>query len=128
MSRIFSAAELDGLLEAAFLIKPTGIQVAAWTRAPAPQEIIGVMAATMWGSLETMLRAMGSPGPRSALLEVDDRRMLAQRVNSNWTLLLIAPSTVGSRELERQAQRIVHRLARLREDGSTPRSAASSRA
>ena len=128
MSRIFSATELERSLEAAFLIKPTGIQVAAWTRGPAPQEIIGVMAATMWGSLETMLRAMGSPGPRSAVLEVDDWRMLAQRVDSNWMLLLIAPSTVGNRDLERHAQRIVQRLARLREDGSAPRSATSSRA
>ncbi len=123
LAELFSGHEFEPSLEAAFLLKQTGIAVAAWTRNPVPQEVISVMAATMWGSLDTMIRTLGGEGPRSALVEVEGRRMLVTQVEPNWTLLLIAPRSVGKRRLRHEAQWIVERLARVRRP-SIPRGAA----
>lgn len=113
-SRLFSASEFEGILEAVFLLKQTGIPVAAWTRAQVSHEVVSVMAATMWGSLDTMIRALGGEGPRSALVEVGSRRILATQIEPHWTLLLVAPSSVGKRRLRSEAQRIVERVSRVR--------------
>ncbi len=111
---IFASDELDGTLEAGFLLKPTGIPLAAWTRNPVPQEVISVMAATLWGSLDTMIRTLGGSGPRSAAVEVEDRRILVLQVDPNWTLLLIAPRSVGRRRLRSTAQRLLERVMEQR--------------
>jgi len=113
--------ELDGALEAAFLFKQTGIPLAAWTRHPVPQDVMSVMAATLWGSLDTMVRTLGGTGPRSAMLEVENRRMLATLVEPNWTLLLVAPRSVGKRRLRNEAQRLVERVAHARRQTTAPR-------
>ena len=110
----FVPSDFDGLLEAAFLLKPTGIALAAWTRSPIPQEVVSVMAATLWGSLDTLVRTLGGRGPRSALLEVEGRRILAMQIEPNWMLLLVAPHSVGKRRLRHEAQRIVERVAAVR--------------
>jgi predicted regulator of Ras-like GTPase activity (Roadblock/LC7/MglB family) len=112
---------LDPALEAAFLLKQTGIPLAAWTRNPVPQEVISVMAATLWGSLDTMIRTLGGTGPRSAVLEVEDRRILAILVDPNWTLLLIAPSSMSLRRLRRTAEHLLGQVAERRR--TTPASA-----
>lgn len=116
-SEIFSPSELDGALEAAFLLKATGIALAGWTRAAAPQEVVSVMAATMWGSLDTMIRALGGKAPRSAYLELDDRRILALQVGPNWTLLLVGQGDMGKRRLWHEAQRILERITDLKKRG-----------
>lgn len=121
ISRIFSREELDDALEAAFLFKQTGIPIAAWTRNPVPQDVMSVMAATLWGSLDTMVRTLGGTGPRSAMLEVEDRRMLATLVEPNWTLLLVAPRSVGKRRLRNEAQRLVEQVAHARRQTTAPR-------
>ncbi len=113
-SEVFSASELDGTLEAGFLLKPTGIPLASWTRNPVPQEVISVMAATLWGSLDTMIRTLGGSGSRYAAVEVEDRRILVLQVEPNWTLLLIAPRSVGRRRLRATAQRLLERIAAAR--------------
>ena len=112
---LFSPSDFDGVLDAALLMKQTGIPLAAWTRTPVPLEVVSVMAATMWGSLDTLVRTLGVDGPRSALLEIEDRRILAMLVEPNWTLLLVSPRSVGKRRLRYEAQRIVERVSRLRE-------------
>ena len=124
ISAVFSSAELGGSLEAAFLLKQTGIPLAAWTRSPVPHEVISVMAATLWGSLDTMVRALGGAGPRSAMVEVEDRRILATLVEPNWTLLLIAPRSVGKRRLRHEAQRLLQEVARARKETMSLRATA----
>ncbi len=114
LSDLFSSSDFDGTLEAAFLLKSTGIALAAWTRAPVPQEVVTVMAATMWGSLDTMVRTLGGEAPSSAYLELEDRRMLAMQVEPNWMLLLVGPRTTGRRRLRHEAQRIMERISRMR--------------
>ncbi len=123
-SGLFADADFEGTLEAAFLLKQTGIALASWTRDQVPREVISVMAATMWGSLDTMVRTLGGEGPRSALLEIEGRRILAMQVEPNWTLLLIAPRTVGKRRLRHEAQRIVERLSKVRGSAVAKRTAA----
>lgn len=113
-SEVFASSDFDGSLEAALLLKHTGIPLASWTRATVPKEIVSVMAATMWGSLDTMVRSLGGEAPRSAYLEVEDRRMLALQVEPNWTLLLVGPSSIGKRRLRREAQRILERMDRVK--------------
>ncbi len=120
-SGLFSPTDFDGTLEAAFLLKHTGIALASWTRSPVPQEVISVMAATLWGSLDTLIRTLGGEGPRSALLEIEERRMLVMQVEPNWTLLLIAPRAIGKRRLRHEAQRILERVSILR-TAAPPRS------
>ncbi len=114
LSEVFAPSEFDGSLEAALLLKQTGIAVASWTRAPVPQEVVSVMAATMWGSLDTMIRTLGGDTPRSVYLELEDRRMLALQVEPNWTLLLVGPSNLGKRRLRREAQRILDRISQMK--------------
>ncbi len=111
---LFSASAADVPFEAAFLFKSTGIALAAWTRSPVPQEVLTVMAATMWGSLDTMIRTLGGEGPRYVLVEVEGRRILAMQVEPNWTLLLVAPRSLGKRRLRQEAQRILVRVRRAR--------------
>ncbi len=111
---LFSASDFDGVMEAAFLLKATGVPLAAWTRAPVPQEVVSVMAATLWGSLDTMVRTLGGEGPRSALLEIEDRRIFIMQVEPNWTLLLVAPRATGRRRLRQEAQQILERVSRVR--------------
>ncbi len=72
------------------------------------------MAATMWGSLDTMIRTLGGEGPRYVLVEVEGRRILAMQVELNWTLLLVAPQSLGKRRLRQEAQRILARVHRAR--------------
>ena len=117
-SDLFAPSEFDGSLEAAFLLKQTGIALAAWSRTPVPEEVISVMAATMWGSLDTMIRTLGGEPPRSVLLEIEDRRILAMPVEPNWTLLLVAARSIGKRRLRHEARRILERASRLREQAA----------
>lgn len=122
VSELFSEMDFNGTVEAAFLLKQTGIALAAWTQSPVPQEVVSVMAATMWGSLDTMVRTLGGQGPRTVLVEIEDRRILALQVEPSWTLLLIAPRKVGRLRLRHEAQRVLDRLARIR--GRAPRTEA----
>ncbi len=118
LSEVFDPSEFDGTLEAVLLLKKTGITLASWTRDAVPREVVSVMAATMWGSLDTMIRTLGGEPPRSAYLELEDRQILALQVEPNWTLLLVGPSTLGKRRLRREAQRILQRLGRMTRRGA----------
>ena len=115
VSGLFAPTEFEATLDAVFLIKRSGSALAAWTRAPAPLDVVSVMAATMWGSLDTMLCTLGSRAPRSALLEIEDRRILMQLVEPNWALLLVAPATVDKRRLSHVAHQILDRISATRE-------------
>ena len=121
LQALFSSATLDASLEAAFLLKPTGILVAGWTRSDVPREVISVMAATMWGSLDTITRTLGGTAARSVMVEADPFRIHAVQVPPNWTLLLVGPRTMGSRHLRREASRIIGLLPPLRKESAARR-------
>ena len=77
------------------------------------------MAATLWGALDTMVRALGGRGPRSAMVEVDERRILATQIPPNWTLLLVAERSVEDRRLRQEAQRITNQIVSERRNAAT---------
>jgi predicted regulator of Ras-like GTPase activity (Roadblock/LC7/MglB family) len=114
---LFANSRLDSGLEAVVLMKATGIIVAAWTRAPIPREILGVMAATMWGSLDTLVRTLGGSAPRSVIVEVDERRIVARPVPPSWMLLLVAPRSLRKSRLIRETERIAARLPLSHQEG-----------
>lgn len=68
------------------------------------------MAATMWGSLDTLVRALGGRGPESFMLEMEERLIFAVHVPPSMTLLLVAPRSTGKRRLRQEAQRLLGRL------------------
>jgi predicted regulator of Ras-like GTPase activity (Roadblock/LC7/MglB family) len=110
LSEIFASAEFDDTLEAVFLLKPTGVALASWTRARVPNEVIGVMAATVLGSVETITAVLGGPRVVSVSVETDRLRLLVRNVNSGAFLVLIAPRSTKVRALQREARRLVARI------------------
>lgn len=108
---LLSAIDLDGPLDAMLLLKRTGAQLAVWTRDPAPLDVLTVMAATLLGSLNMMMEALGEPNPQTAVIDTDVRRMLAARVDSQVALFLIAPRTTSESALREEAQRLLGRIA-----------------
>ncbi len=97
-------------LEAVLLIRRTGALVDAWTRHPIPREVVTVMAATMIGSIETLVGALGGASPETVLVEVDDRRILATKMDSYSLLVAIAAPKVSEAALRREAQQIATRI------------------
>lgn len=108
------AIDPQGFLEAAVLLKRTGAQLASWTRTPVAQEVVSVMAATMLGSVETIVGALGGPNPTSVLVLTPKRRMLAHSVDAQAILFLVAPLSVREKELRAEADRIIGQIVRTR--------------
>ena len=102
-----STREPDGSLEAAILFKRTGALLSAWTRAPVAQDVVTVMAATLLGSVQTLIEAIGDASPASVILETDLRRILVAKVDSQVALLLVAPKSVSQSTLRQSARRIL---------------------
>ena len=59
-----SVVESQQPLEAVLLITRTGAQLGAWTRNSVPIDVLSVMAATLIGSIETLMTALGASSPR----------------------------------------------------------------
>jgi predicted regulator of Ras-like GTPase activity (Roadblock/LC7/MglB family) len=107
-------------LEAALLLKTTGVPLATWTRDSVPLDVLSVMAATMWGSLDTIVHTLGGPGLRSALIEAGDRRILLAYLDPNLALFLVGSRSMGVRRMQDDARRILDEVARLRAKRATP--------
>ena len=73
--------------------------------------IVTVMTATMMGSIDTMAEALDYPVPQTVLVETDQCRMFATRVDPKATLVLITPKTVGEGYLRYSARQILAKLA-----------------
>lgn len=88
------------------LLKRTGALTACWTRNGVSAEVVSVMAATLYGSVETMVSALGGPAPSTVFIETDLRHMLLSRVDVQNVLLLVAPRSVSRSVLRRELRRI----------------------
>src|SRR3989442_2089863 len=77
-------------LEAVLLITRTGAQLGAWTRNSVPIDVLSVMAATLVGSIETLMTALGAASPREVSLMIDGRRVFVRRVNAQVGLVIVA--------------------------------------
>lgn len=107
----FFATDPDDHIDAAFLLSRTGVVIASWTRKETSSEIVSVMAATMMGSIEALIQAMGGKTPQSALVKTDSRLLLVRRIDSRLILALIASPTCAEEELWQASGKILARVS-----------------
>lgn len=103
------AIDSGGPLDAALLLKRTGVVLAAWTRDEVPEEVASVMAATLAGSVEMIAEALGGPSPSSFTVDMASRHLLAVRVDPHRLLVLVG-SPAHSDALRAAADRILSAL------------------
>ena len=115
----FAGLEADASLDRALLLKRNGRMLAAWSRASVAWDVVAIMAATLLGSVETMLETLGSPSPRSVALTAGGHRILLHTVEPREVLLLVAKDAVPEAHLREVAGRLLAKIEAL--------SAASSR-
>ena len=109
--KLVLAADPAGSLDAALLLRRTGTLLAAWTRGEVPVDVVSVMAATLVGSVETMVGAVHCASPRTIRMETEQCQMLAARVDPKTILVLIAPSEVREAQIRQQARQIAAQVA-----------------
>ena len=107
-----SAINLDGPADVVLLLKRTGVLLAGWTRNSVAQDVISVMAATMIGSVDTLLEALGGESPPSMELEAGGYRVRATRADPQCTVVLIAPASVASHALQEESDQLVSVISR----------------
>ena len=68
------------------------------------------MAATLVGSVETMVEALHRPSPQSIRLEAEECQMVVTRVDAKSILVLLAPITVREEQVRMQAAQLAARV------------------
>jgi len=97
-------------LEAVLLITRTGAQLGAWTRNPVPIDVLSVMSATLVGSIETLMTALGAASPREVSLMIDGRRVFVSKVNAQVVLVIVAAGGMTEVALRAATRQIVKSL------------------
>jgi predicted regulator of Ras-like GTPase activity (Roadblock/LC7/MglB family) len=97
-------------LEAVLLITRTGAQLGAWTRNSVPVDVLSVMAATLVGSIETLMTALGASSPRDISLMIDGRRVFLSKVNAQVVLVIVAAAGMTEVALRAAVRQIVKSL------------------
>ena len=105
-----SVVESQEPLEAVLLITRTGSQLGAWTRNSVPVDVLSVMAATLVGSIETLMTALGASSPQEVSMVIDGRRVLVRKVNAQIVVVLIASGRVTEIALRATSRQIVKSL------------------
>lgn len=96
--------------DAVLVFSGSGRLLSGWTRDPVPTEIVTVMAATLLGSVDTLLESLGGPKASSVFLRVGAKRLLLQPVDRARNLILIAQEHVTERTMARLAQAVQSRF------------------
>lgn len=73
------------------------------------------MTATLLGSVEMIVQALGGPSPDSALVDVAGRRILATKVDSQLALVLVSVRGVSDSFLRQEARRLIAKIAATKE-------------
>jgi len=110
LGSVLSEVDPDGPLEAALLLKRTGVVLEAWTRHPAAGEIVPIMAATMMASIESVCSALGSSVPETVSVEADGCRIFGTQVEPNALLVLVGRRDAGEGYLRHMARRILSKV------------------
>ena len=113
---LLSAVDLDGPVDVVMLLKRTGVVLAAWTRNDVPQDVVSVMAATMIGSVETLLEALEGERPPSIDIEAGGQRIHVSRADHQSVIVLVAPVSVSSEVLREESNRLASVLSGIPED------------
>ena len=96
-----SVVESREPLEAVLLITRTGTQLGTWTRNSVPVDVLSVMAATLVGSIETMMTALGASSPHEVSLS---------KVNAQVVLVIVAAGGMTEVALRATMRQIVKAL------------------
>ena len=105
-----SVVESREPLEAVLLITRTGTQLGTWTRNSIPVDVLSVMAATLVGSIETMMTALGASSPHEVSLMIDGRRVFVSKVNAQVVLVIVAAGGMTEVALRATMRQIVKAL------------------
>ena len=107
-----SKADLEAyrVLRGDLLITRTGAQLGAWTRNSVPIDVLSVMAATLVGSIETLMTALGASSPREVSLMIDGRRVFVSKVNAQVVLVIVAAGGMTEVALRAAMRQIVKSL------------------
>ena len=114
-------------LEAVLLITRTGAQLGAWTRNPVPIDVLSIMSATLVGSIETLMTALGAASPREVSLMIDGRRVFVSKVNAQVVLVIVAAGGMTEVALRAAMRQIVKSLPPFPSDAEGFRRAARDR-
>ncbi len=106
----FALIDPSDALDGAILLKRNGQTVGGWTRNAVPLEVVTVMAATMIGSLETLLETLGESTPETLALTTGKTRIFMQKVEPQGALLVFSSADVAESQLKEAARRLVSRL------------------
>jgi len=106
---LFSDAADEGL-DAVVLLKRSGTVLGAWSRGSVDLDVVCVMTATLLGSVETIVQAMHCQVPQTLRIESENCQLLATRLESQATLVLIAPTGLREADLRRTARAYAARL------------------
>jgi len=109
---LLSAIDLNGPAEVVMLLKRTGAVLGGWTRNDVRQDVISVMAATMIGSVSTLIEALGGRSPSSIAIEAGDHRMHVSRADPQLVIVLLAPLSVSGQALREESDRLASVLSR----------------
>lgn len=107
---LLSAIDPDGPLEGVLLFKRTGVALASWTRSAVPMDVVTVMAATLVGSLDTIVGALGEGSPETIFLEAESRRILIAKVEPQAALALVGPASLPEAFLRQEANRLLRQI------------------
>lgn len=100
----------DSGFDAVLLFTASGTPVGGWTRDPLPQEVLTVMAATLLGSVDTLLETLGQPKPLSVFLKVGAKRLLLQPVDHRRNLVVVADERMTERAMAHFARGVMSQL------------------
>jgi predicted regulator of Ras-like GTPase activity (Roadblock/LC7/MglB family) len=93
-----------------FVLKRTGVVIAARTRNDVPLDAVVVMGATLLGSVDTLITALGGTSPATVSVAAAGRRLFVMKVGASDAILLVGPEDMSDRDLQRRAKRIARRL------------------
>lgn len=106
----FADLQANDRIDTGMLLKRNGRVLAAWSRNPVSWEVVSIMAATMVGSLETMLETLRSPAPQAIAVVASGNRMLIVKVEPQALLVLVAREGVLEVHLREAARRLLAKI------------------
>lgn len=121
---LLAALPRDHPLQAAVVLKRTGVLLGGWAQDGVPRDVVALMAATLVGSVDTLIDALGRPPSRDIVSIAGDRLLLLTPMDPGTLLLLAAPEHVGS-DMLRELARSISKTLRLPRPPGRPRGSGS---
>jgi predicted regulator of Ras-like GTPase activity (Roadblock/LC7/MglB family) len=84
--------------------------VAAWTKNPAPVDMLTVMGATGQASVSSIVEALGGASPQDIFVEAGSFRIFIAKLDEQLTLLLVAATPLEPNLLRTEAERLLRAL------------------